>query len=57
MKRIFWTIAISLAVSATAWAQDWAKAKVDKSPRHLEWVKVKNGSGGQREGDDDHCHP
>src|SRR4051812_826416 len=24
-------------------AQDWAKANLEKSPRHLEWVKVKNG--------------
>jgi carboxymethylenebutenolidase len=24
--------------------QDWAKARLDKSPRHLEWVKVKQGS-------------
>src|SRR5215470_4500332 len=24
--------------------QDWAKAKVDKSPRHQEWVEVKNGT-------------
>jgi len=23
--------------------QDWAKARVDKSPRHQEWVQVKNG--------------
>src|SRR5205823_2095212 len=23
--------------------QDWAKAKLAKSPRHHEWVKVKNG--------------
>ena len=23
--------------------QDWAKARLEKSPRHLEWVKVKNG--------------
>jgi carboxymethylenebutenolidase len=23
-------------------AQDWAKARLDKSPRHQEWVKVKN---------------
>ncbi len=23
-------------------AQDWAKARLDKSPRHLEWVKVKH---------------
>jgi carboxymethylenebutenolidase len=26
----------------TASAQDWAKARVEKSPRHLEWVKVKH---------------
>ena len=25
-------------------AQDWAKQKLDKSPRHLEWVKVTYGS-------------
>src|SRR5258705_8913907 len=24
-------------------AQDWAKAQIEKSPRHLEWVKVKHG--------------
>ncbi len=26
-----------------ALSQDWAKAKLDKSPRHQEWVKVKYG--------------
>ena len=25
-------------------AQDWAKARLEKSPRHQEWVKVKQGS-------------
>jgi carboxymethylenebutenolidase len=25
-------------------AQDWAKQRADKSPRHQEWVKVKNGT-------------
>jgi carboxymethylenebutenolidase len=25
-------------------AQDWAKARLEKSPRHLEWVKVKQGN-------------
>jgi len=25
-------------------AQDWAKARLDKSPRHQEWVKVKQGA-------------
>ena len=28
----------------TASAQDWAKAKLDSSPRHAEWVEVKNGA-------------
>lgn len=27
----------------TAVEQDWAKQRADKSPRHQEWVKVKNG--------------
>src|SRR5438128_1327563 len=26
-----------------AHAQDWAKAKLEKSPRHQEWVQVKQG--------------
>ncbi len=30
-------------VSFTTAEQDWARARVDKSPRHQEWVKVKNG--------------
>lgn len=28
---------------APAPAQDWAKARLDASPRHLEWVKVRHG--------------
>jgi carboxymethylenebutenolidase len=28
----------------SALAQDWAKQKLEKSPRHQEWVKVKNGN-------------
>jgi carboxymethylenebutenolidase len=28
----------------TASAQDWAKGKLEKSPRHGEWVEVKNGA-------------
>src|SRR3989442_310440 len=31
-------------MSFTAVEQDWAKARADKSPRHQEWVKVKNGA-------------
>jgi carboxymethylenebutenolidase len=40
-------LALSLAVfllpAAFAPAQDWAKARLEKSPRHGEWVKVKQG--------------
>ncbi len=32
-----------LCVALTASAQEWAKAKLEKSPRHQEWVKVENG--------------
>src|ERR1700742_274283 len=32
-----------LMVCLSAFAQDWAKEKLDKSPRHGEWVDVKNG--------------
>src|SRR5947199_7401581 len=35
-------VAASLAAVAVR-AQDWAKARLEKSPRHLEWVKVKHG--------------
>src|SRR5579864_1028238 len=28
--------------AASASAQDWAKARLEKSPRHLEWIKVKH---------------
>jgi carboxymethylenebutenolidase len=42
MKRLL--ILTTLVFAATnAPAQDWAKARLEKSPRHLEWVKVKNG--------------
>ena len=30
-------------LAAPAFGQEWAKARVEKSPRHLEWVKVKHG--------------
>jgi carboxymethylenebutenolidase len=44
MKRMLaFIVAVSLA-AVTASAQDWAKPRLEKSPRHLEWVKVKNGS-------------
>jgi carboxymethylenebutenolidase len=40
-----WTILfIASLLTAPALAQDWAKARLDSSPRHLEWVKVKDGA-------------
>src|SRR5579859_4297923 len=35
-------LAIAL-MAGTLMGQEWAKARLEKSPRHLEWVKVKHG--------------
>ena len=43
MKKSIIPVVVALFVSAIAPAQDWAKARLEKSPRHLEWVKVKHG--------------
>ena len=40
MKTLLITVSLIVAVAASA--QDWAKAKLEKSPRHQEWVKVEN---------------
>jgi len=42
----FAAVALAALALATqpAFAQEWAKQKLDKSPRHQEWVKVKYGS-------------
>jgi carboxymethylenebutenolidase len=37
-------IVVALMAALTTQAQDWAKARLEKSPRHLEWVKVKHGN-------------
>src|SRR5438105_5305016 len=42
MKRASLAIALIL-VSVAAAAQDWAKQRIEASPRHREWVKVKSG--------------
>jgi carboxymethylenebutenolidase len=42
MKR---TLALSVALLlclSTGYAQDWAKQKLEKSPRHQEWVQIKH---------------
>ena len=35
-------LTFSLLFALTASAQEWAKARLEKSPRHQEWVKVKH---------------
>ena len=41
MKRVFCLLLAALAASVAS-AQDWAKARLEKSPRHLEWITVKH---------------
>ena len=43
MRRIAILIAITVCASLGAPAQDWAKARLEKSARHGEWVKIKQG--------------
>lgn len=42
MKRILLLVSLAATVLAVT-AQDWAKIKLEKSPRHGEWVKLKHG--------------
>ena len=42
MKRIITLLAVTF-LATTINAQEWAKARLDNSPRHIEWVNVKNG--------------
>jgi len=42
MKQMMISLAV-VAMATTAPAQDWAKANLEKSPRHQEWVKVTHG--------------
>lgn len=44
MKSAFRLLVLVSLFAATAPAQDWAKERLEKSPRHLEFVKVKNGA-------------
>lgn len=43
MKKLVILLVAALFTSNPLPAQDWAKARLEKSPRHLEWVKVKHG--------------
>lgn len=42
MKTII-SLFVTVSLTTVAVAQDWARAKLEKSPRHQEWVKVKHG--------------
>ena len=42
--RPFLSLFVVVGFAAAAPAQDWAKAKLEKSPRHGEWVKIKHGN-------------
>ena len=42
MKKSLLILMLLSAISA--FGQDWAKARVDKSPCHREWVNLKSGS-------------
>src|SRR5881409_781012 len=44
MNRTMMLIVAAMLAAGSAPAQDWAKARLEKSPRHLEWVKVKHGN-------------
>src|SRR5215471_8820424 len=43
MKKLPLLVCVCGAAIAAP-AQDWAKARLEKSPRHLEWVTVKSGN-------------
>lgn len=43
MKRLLIITIAALLAAGAATAQDWAKARLEKSPRHGEWVKVQQG--------------
>lgn len=42
--RLFVALALCCISTVALSAQDWAKPRLENSPRHLEWVKVKNGN-------------
>src|SRR5436190_10265114 len=42
MKRITLISLLVLCTAQVTWAQDWARAALEKSSRHHEWVTVKH---------------
>lgn len=43
MRRLTLSLIVAVALPTAARAQDWAKARLEKSPRHGEYVTVKSG--------------
>jgi carboxymethylenebutenolidase len=43
MSRLVLSVACVVLLATAAPAQDWAKAKLEKSSRHGEWVKLRHG--------------
>jgi carboxymethylenebutenolidase len=43
MKTALWLL-LTVVAASQARAQDWAREKLEKSPRHHEWVKLKSGN-------------
>jgi carboxymethylenebutenolidase len=44
MNRMMLLIVATMLAVATTSAQEWARTRLEKSPRHLEWVKIKHGN-------------
>jgi carboxymethylenebutenolidase len=44
VKRLALAMSTLLLLAPTIAAQDWARAKLEQSPRHREWVTVKHGN-------------
>src|SRR5580700_1119295 len=44
MKTKLLLVTVLMCAGLSVPAQDWAKARLEKSPRHGEWVDVKNGA-------------
>jgi carboxymethylenebutenolidase len=43
MQRYFLSVLVLSLLTLSLSAQEWAKPRLEKSPRHLEWVTVKHG--------------
>ncbi|HKQ39329.1 MAG TPA: dienelactone hydrolase family protein [Verrucomicrobiae bacterium] len=42
--RGLWLLGLTALLALPVCGQDWAKARLEKSPRHGEWIKVKHGN-------------